>query len=85
MTTGNQGLDVLADAIAARVVERMRSPDDIRLLTIPAAARYLGRSPRAIRYLIAKGSFSAVMRGRNLRLDRVELDAWIEAGKIKVA
>jgi hypothetical protein len=45
-TTGNAGLDALADAIAERVVARLQAgKDPERLMTVPEAAKYLGRTP----------------------------------------
>ena len=58
-STGNQGLDALADAIAERVFQRLTAAQErnkSRLLDVPAAADYIGRSPSALRHLIAKGT-----------------------------
>jgi excisionase family DNA binding protein len=78
-TTGSLGLDALADAIAERVAARLQSgKDSERLMTVPAAARYLGRTPRAVRHLIATGALPSVREGRSVHLDRHELDRWIE-------
>jgi excisionase family DNA binding protein len=78
-TTGNLGLDALADAIAERVVARLQSgKDPERLMTVPEAAKYLGRTPRAIRHLISTGALPSVREGRSVHLDRNELDRWIE-------
>jgi hypothetical protein len=46
LSTGNTGLDVLADAIAERVIARMEAGQPDRLLTVEEAAKYLGRSAR---------------------------------------
>lgn len=82
MSTGNVGLDALADAIAERVIERLRDGSD-RLMTIPEAAKYLGRSPKSVRHLIASGVLPAVREGRSIHLDRRELDRWIELRQVK--
>lgn len=82
MSTGNQGLDALADAIADRVIERMKQSDSgNRLFDVPAAARYLGSTPAAVRGLIAKGSLPCARRGRRVFCDRADLDRWIELRK----
>ena len=50
-STGNQGLDALADAIAERVFQRLTAAQErnrSRLLDVPAAAEYIGRTPTAI-------------------------------------
>ena len=51
-STGNQGLDALADAIAERVFQRLTAAQErnrSRLLDVPAAAEYIGRTPTALR------------------------------------
>ena len=77
-TTGNIGLDALADAIADRVIARMQAGQPERLLTVEEAAKYLGRSARAVRHLIATKALPVVREGRSVHLDRHELDRWIE-------
>jgi excisionase family DNA binding protein len=78
MSTGNSGLDLLADAIAGRVMARMLADKPEPLLTVEEAAKYLGRTARAVRHLIATGSLPVVREGRSIRLDRRELDRSIE-------
>jgi excisionase family DNA binding protein len=83
-STGNQGLDVLADAIAERVFRRLTATQEQnkgRLLNVPAAAEYIGRSPSALRHLIAKGTIPCVRRDGRVQLDRQDLDNWLELGK----
>jgi Helix-turn-helix domain len=83
-TTGNAGLDALADAIAERVFARLEAAQGhakTRLLDVPAAAEYLSRTPSAIRHMIAKGILSAVRRDGRVYLDRQDLDNWVEMGK----
>jgi excisionase family DNA binding protein len=86
-STGNQGLDALADAIADRVYQRLRAAeqrDKSRLLDVTTAAEYLGRSPSALRHLIAKGTIPCVRRDGRVQLDRQDLDNWLELGKTRV-
>jgi|SRR6516164_8950884 hypothetical protein len=83
-TTGNTGLDALADAIAERVIARLEASQkhgNSRLLDVPAAGEYIHRTPSAIRHMIAKGSLPAVRRDGRVYLDRQDLDTWVEMGK----
>jgi excisionase family DNA binding protein len=84
-TTGNVGLDALADAIAERVIAKLRASNEPeRLITVPEAARYLGRTPRAVRHLISTGALPVVREGRSVHLDRQELDRWIELRQSRI-
>ncbi len=86
-TTGNQGLDALADAIAERVYQRLSAALDrnkSRLLSVPAAAEYIGRTPSALRHMIAKGTIPCVRRDGRVHLDRQDLQNWLEMGKTGV-
>ena len=82
-TTGNLGLDALADAIAARVAARLHQSEDPRLLTVDEAAVYIGRTPKALRHMIASGAIPAVREGSRVHLDRADLDQWIELRKVR--
>jgi excisionase family DNA binding protein len=86
-STGNQGLDALADAIAERVYRRLTADlqrDNSRLLDVAAAAVYLGRSESAVRHLIGKKAIPCVRRDGRVQLDRQDLDDWLELGKTGV-
>ena len=51
---------------------------DPRLLTVPQAARMLGRSERGLWHLIQRNQISGVVRhGRSVRLDVRRLEGWI--------
>jgi excisionase family DNA binding protein len=83
-STGNQGLDALADAIAERVFQRITAAQERnkgRLLDVRAAAEYIGRSPSALRHLIAKKTIPSVRRDGRVQLDRQDLDNWVELSK----
>ena len=85
-STGNQGLDLLADAIAERVYRRLtggRQRDKGRLLNVGDAAEYIGRTASALRHLIAKGTIPCVRRDGRVQLDRQDLDNWLELGKTR--
>ena len=83
VSTGNNGLDALADAIAQRVLARMHQSEESRLLTVNEAAAYIGRSPKALRHMIASGSIPAVREGSRVHLDRADLASWVEMRKTK--
>jgi excisionase family DNA binding protein len=80
-TTGNMGLDALADAIAARVIARIDEGEKARLLTVNEAAHHIGRSPKAVRHLIANGDIPAVRHCGRVHVDRADLNCWIEMHK----
>ena len=85
-TTGNQGLDALADAIAERVYQTLIAAMERnkgRLLNVPAAAEYIGRTPSALRHLIARNAIPCVRRDGRVQLDRQDLDNWLELGKTR--
>jgi excisionase family DNA binding protein len=81
-STGNVGLDALADAIAVRVAARLKS-EEPRLMSVNEAAVYIGRSPKALRHMIASGTVPAVREGSRVHLDRADLNQWVEMRKVK--
>jgi excisionase family DNA binding protein len=82
-STGNTGLDALADAIAARVAARLNKSEEPRLMSVNEAAVYIGRTPKALRHMIAGGTVPAIREGTRVHLDRADLDRWIEMRKVK--
>lgn len=80
-STGNIALDALTDAIAARVAERLNRSDQPRLMSVNEAATYIGRTPKALRHMIADGTIMAVREGSRIHLDRSDLDQWINLRK----
>ena len=75
-------MEAIANAIAGRIGEHPGFPSGKRLLTLKQAAEYIGRSPRAVRALIAGRAFPAVDHDRRVFVDRADLDAWIERSKV---
>jgi excisionase family DNA binding protein len=65
---------MIADAVA----ERLQAGQQERLMTVNEAAKYLGRTPWALRHLIATKALPVVRMGRSVRLDRRELDRWVD-------
>lgn len=80
-------VDPLVEAIAQRTAAILRRDlglESVRLMSVAQAAKYLDRTPYAVRHLIAKGELARVQRGDNrVFLDRQDLDRWIEMGKSK--
>lgn len=52
-----------------------------RLLTAEQAGDYLGRSEQAVRHLIFQRDIPVVRNGRCVRIDRKDLDVWIERNR----
>jgi hypothetical protein len=72
----------LVNAIADAVIERLeKSNPKARLLDVRSAAAYLGRSPHAIRHMIAAKALPSVRQDNRVFLDRQDLDAWIQIRK----
>jgi hypothetical protein len=85
-TTGNQTLDAIADVIAERVLQRLTTAlgqSKSRLFDVSAAAAYIGRTPSALRHLIARGTIPCVRRDGRVQMDRQDLDNWLELGKTR--
>ena len=53
------------------------------LLTVDEAAERLATKPRFIRRLIAEKRIPYVKLGSHVRLDTTDLDAFVEAGRIR--
>jgi excisionase family DNA binding protein len=82
-STGNAGLDGLLDAIAARLAAHLHKSGEPRLMNVNEAATYIGRTPKALRHMIANGTIPEVRQGARVHLDRADLDQWIELRKAK--
>jgi len=54
---------------------------DAQLFTIKQVAAILSLSPRKIWELTASGELPTVRAGRAVRIDRRDLETWIEANK----
>jgi excisionase family DNA binding protein len=52
-----------------------------RLLTAKQSAEYIGRSEQAVRHLLFQREIPVVRNGRCVRVDRKDLDRWIENSK----
>ena len=80
-------LDALLDDFAERVAARIRtnSPAQIRprLLTIDAAAKYLGRTRSAVDHMVRGGLLPTVRSDRKIFLDLRDLDKFIDENKVR--
>jgi excisionase family DNA binding protein len=76
-------LDILADRILARMQPAAQKSDLIapRLMSIPQAAEYLGRTVDAVENMIRNGKLLTVRGDRRVQFDREDLNHWIEANK----
>ena len=54
-----------------------------RYLTVAEAAEYLNTSARFVRRLIAERRIAFHHVGRHVRLDRVDLDEFVQAGRVE--
>jgi len=80
----DQLLDALADRIAERVSAQLattRPGGKSRLLTVPQAAEYLGRTAPALRGLIKSGRIPVVRLDDRVFLDPKDIERVIEASK----
>jgi excisionase family DNA binding protein len=59
----------------------LRGGIEPRLLTAEQAGAYIGRSEQAVRHLIFQRDIPTVRNGRCIRIDRKDLDIWIENNK----
>jgi excisionase family DNA binding protein len=55
----------------------------VRYLTVPEAAGYLNTSVRFVRRLIAERRIAFHHVGRHVRLDVVDLEAFMKAGRVE--
>jgi excisionase family DNA binding protein len=83
LTTEQNPFAPLITMIADAVAERLKAGAPDRLLTVPEAAKYLGRTPRALRHMISTAAIPVVREGRSVHLDRRELDRWIDARQVR--
>jgi excisionase family DNA binding protein len=85
------GIPQLAAQLIAQIAEQVRMSfaasaprTDVfqpRLLTAEQAGEYIGRSEQAVRHLIHQRDIPVVRKGRSVRIDRKDLDRWIENNK----
>ena len=60
-------------------MSRVVPQEDTRFLTVPAVASELRLSDRTVKRLIHRDSLPALWVGRSLRIDRAQLDEWLDS------
>ncbi len=77
-------IDSLVEMVAARVTENITKTGVAvpRLLSVPQAAIYLGRTEDAVRRLQVAGTLRAVKLDGRVQFDRSDLDQLIENSKV---
>jgi len=77
----------ILDFLAEKVAERIRMSGSIspgtrpRLMSVKAAAEYLGRTQAAIRHMVQSAKLPCVRADRRILMDVRDLDRWIENHK----
>ena len=80
-------VEALVAEFAQRLTEAMKAEKkvetkaQVRLLTAKEAGEYIGRSEQAVRHLIFQRDIPTVRNGRCVRIDRKDLDTWVENHK----
>ena len=77
-TSGNSGLDALADAIAARVVAKIQAAQEPAYIGAKEIARRLGRSLRSVHHLAKMGQIPSIRQGRRVMFSWHEVQSAIE-------
>ena len=78
---------MIAVFIIAEIREQLKhfkpqSNVSVRYMTIQQCSVYIGRSVTAIYRLVARRQIPFIRNGRNLRFDKVAIDAWQQGGAI---
>lgn len=77
-TTGNTGLDALADAIAQRVIAQIRADREPAYIDARECARRMGRSVRSVLYMASKGHLPSVRQGNRVMFSWAEVQRTVE-------
>jgi excisionase family DNA binding protein len=56
-----------------------------RFLNVGEAARYIGRTEKAVYRLVARRSIPFIKHGRRVHFDRLALDRWMARGAVDAA
>jgi len=70
-------INTLAEAVAQQVIAQLAAQGGVpqqRLFAIPEAAVYLGRTPKAIEHMIARGTLQVTKLDGKRQIDRSALD-----------
>jgi hypothetical protein len=77
----DQLIEELADRIVAKLRDHGGSNNGPRLLSVEAAAAYIGRTKPGLDHLIAAGKIPTVRADRRVMVDVRDLDKWIDDNK----
>jgi excisionase family DNA binding protein len=75
--------DVLRDLVRAVLAEAIPvvAAESQRLLSVEKAAQYLDIGTETLRQIVDRGEIPHVRVGRLVKVDRRDLDSWIDRGK----
>ena len=73
----------LSDDILRRIAERVPARPQRRLLTVPEAAEYIGRTVHGIRQMVRQHKIPVVRIDKKVMFDVQDLDKMIEANKVR--
>jgi excisionase family DNA binding protein len=74
-------IDALAGAVAQQVISQLAAQGKMRqkrLFTVPEAAEYLGRTPKAVEHLISRGTIQVTKIDGKRQIDKSALDKIID-------
>jgi excisionase family DNA binding protein len=79
-------VDLLIERLAERIAEKLAQKNNgasggPRLLTVEAAAEYIGRTEQAVYQLISHKKLPTVRADRRVMIDVEDLNRWIEDNK----
>ena len=73
-------IDLIADAVAAKLALRFEQPEPSPYLTTDEAADYLRCSRQRIHDLLSAGRLTRVKEGRRTLVRRDEIDGYLDGG-----
>ncbi len=74
-------IDAIAEAVAAKLAERLPKNTGNRLLSVEAAAVMIGRTKDAVYTLINRGRLAHVKEGRRVHVELAEVEKFIERNR----
>lgn len=80
-----EDLDRIAETVASKVAQSLSSRIPPRYLTLKEAAQYCGKgTAEAMRSMARRGQIRVIKLGGRLYMDRVDIDAAMEAAKVPI-
>ena len=77
----DQLIEEIANRIVAKLAKANGASAGTRLLSVEAAAEYIGRTKPGMDHLISAGKIPTVRADRRVMVDVRDLDKWIENNK----